>query len=168
MTASLVVRCFNEVEGLLRPEQESSSVVPALSARAGVDVVSVGDVSGDDTATQLASLANRWSPCRAMARVVTHAVRQRPGAGPMLDRAVPVRRVHSDVSTFRAARRDERTTAGFDEMARTAESHLGVPIQLVALRLRGNARIVRGRTPVLASAHRVSGSRAMQPPEGVR
>lgn len=54
------------------------------------------------------------------------------------------------------------------KLARTVSAHLGFIMQLVALKLRGDARIVRGRTPILASAHHGPATLAMRPTEGAR
>lgn len=54
------------------------------------------------------------------------------------------------------------------KLARTVNAHLGFIAELAVMKMQGRARIVRGQTPVLVSAGRVSGALAMQGPEGVR
>lgn len=54
------------------------------------------------------------------------------------------------------------------KLARTVTAHLGFITELFFMNVQGNARIMRGRTPVLAAAGRVAGALGMQPPEGAR
>ncbi len=54
------------------------------------------------------------------------------------------------------------------KLARTVRAHLGFITELVVMKAQGDARIIRGRTPVLAPASGVPRGLAMQPPEGVR
>lgn len=54
------------------------------------------------------------------------------------------------------------------KLARTTRAHLGFLAHLAAMRIRGETRISRGRTPVLPSTRRPSSALTMQPSEGAR